>query len=516
MEWYHVVLAGVGGVVVGILSVYIFFIARVKHAQRMAEELLEESRREAERIRREAEISAKHELYRNKEAFEKEAQEIRQELKAFERRLLKKEDTLEKRLELLSAKEKLTEQMEAELAAEKKHLAAKLSEVNKLIERQMEQLQKIAGMSKEEATKLLLSRLEAELDQECARLIAKKCESAREVGEREARKIISLAIQRCAADHTVENVVSTIDLPSDDIKGRIIGREGRNIRAFEKATGVELIVDDTPGVVLVSGFDSLRREVAKRALEKLIKDGRIHPARIEEVVENTKKELDEILQESGKKACYELNIRGLHPRLEYLLGRLRYRTSFGQNVLQHSVEVANLCGLMAGELKLDQNMARRCGLLHDIGKAVDHEVEGGHPEIGADLARRFGEPPEVIHAISGHHGDMNGSSPYTVLASAADAISASRPGARRETFEKYIKRLERLEAIASSFDGVENSYAIQAGREVRVIVNASKVDDKLAEKVCRDIAMEIEKELDYPGEIKVTLIRETRVVEYAR
>jgi ribonuclease Y len=339
---------------------------------------------------------------------------------------------------------------------------------------------------------------------------------AKDTANERVREIVITAIQRYAGEHTCDNTVSTVDIPSDDMKGRVIGREGRNIRAFEKATGVDVIVDDTPGIVVVSAFDPIRREVARLSLNKLIQDGRIHPGRIEEVVENTRKELEKEILEIGKKAAIEANVAGLHRKILDLLGRLKYRTSYGQNVLQHSIEVAYLCQVMADELGLDGRLARRCGLLHDIGKAVDHEVEGGHPKIGADICRRLNEPPEVLNAIAGHHGDIDPTSPYTPLVASADAISASRPGGRRESLERYIQRLEQLEAIATAHQGVKQAYAIQAGREIRVIVDANRVDDHVAAKMARDIAKKVEEDMTYPGEVKVMVLREMRAVEYAR
>jgi ribonuclease Y len=346
-------------------------------------------------------------------------------------------------------------------------------------------------------------------------MIARRTAEAKENAEREARKVLGIAIQRYAADQCAESVVAAVELSGDDMKGRIIGREGRNIRAFEKATGMDVVVDDTPGVVVISGFDGVRRELARRAMEKLVRDGRIHPARIEEVVEQTRKEMEQLIAETGKQAAFDVGIHNLHPLEIECLGRLKYRTSYGQNQLLHATEVAHLAGTMAAELELDVQLAKRCGLLHDIGKSVDQEVEGSHPQIGADIARKCGEPQEVIDAIAGHHDDVEAANIYVVLVAAADAISASRPGARRETLEKYIKRLQRLEEIAGAFSGVETAYAIRAGREVRVIVSADRIDDKMAAKTCRDIAKEIEAEMTYPGEVKVTLIRESRFVETA-
>jgi ribonuclease Y len=432
------------------------------------------------------------------------------------RKLTKREDGLDNKVDILNKKERFIERAEQDLKKRTDRLKSKGNELDKLIEEERSALHKVSGLSREEAERLLLERLEKELDREISTLVSKKMEHAREEVDRKARTIISTSIQRVAAEHTQEIVVSTIDLPNDEMKGRVIGREGRNIRAFEKATGIDLIVDDTPGVVVVSGFDSVRREMARRALEKLIADGRIHPARIEEVVEATKKEMNELLMNTGKQTCMDIDMHGLHPREIMLLGRLRFRTSYGQNVLNHSVEVAHLSSIIAAELGLDVKLAKRCGLLHDMGKAVDHEVEGGHQQIGADLARRYKEAPEVINAIAAHHEDEPAASPYAIIVQAADAISASRPGARRETLEKYIKRLERLEAVATSFDGVKNAFAIQAGREIRIMVDPERVDDPGAAKLARDIAKRIEEELAYSGEIRVTLMRETRIVEYAR
>jgi ribonuclease Y len=417
---------------------------------------------------------------------------------------------------VLNRKEQQLEELARTFERRSLDLKQRETDVSRLQEQANNELQRISGLSSDEAKRILLEKTSQELEQERAELVRKAADRAHEEAEEQARTIISSAIQRCAADHTAENVVSVIDLASDDMKGRIIGREGRNIRAFEKATGMDVIVDDTPGVVVVSGFNSIRREVARRAMEKLILDGRIHPARIEEVVQATEKEMEQVIQEAGRKAAREVDVHNLPPKLVSYLGRLKYRTSYGQNVLQHSIEVANLSGIIAGELGLDAQLAKRCGLLHDLGKSADHEQEGSHPDIGADLARRFQERPEVISAAGGHHdtGAM-ADSVYTAIVAAADAISAARPGARRETLENYIKRLERLEGIARAYPGVDKAYAIQAGREVRVIVNAQKVPDGHLAKLCRDIAKDVENEMTYPGEVKVTVIRETRAVEVA-
>lgn len=484
--------------------------------EKKLKQLIEESTREAEKVRKEAELAAKAELYQRREAFEKETQETRMELKQQERRLSKREDNMERKMELLTKKERYIDTLSSNFALKEKKIDEKRLELEKVIEEENNALRKISNLSREEAEKLLLSRLEKELDIKCAEVISKKITEAKENAEQTATSLISTAIQRCAATHTAENIVSSIELPNNEMKGRIIGREGRNIRAFEKATGIDVIVDDTPGVIVLSGFDSVRREIARQSMEKLILDGRIHPAHIEEIVKETEKEIEQVIQETGKQTCFELGIHNVHPELIKLLGRLKYRTSYGQNQLQHSIEVSNLMGIIAGELKLDVPLAKRCGLLHDVGKAIGPEMEGTHAVAGADLAKRYDERPEVVNAIGGHHEEKPVESVYTVLVSATDAISAGRPGARRETLEKYIKRLEKLESIATSFSGVESAYAIQAGREVRIMVCPDKVNDKIAAKMCYDIAREVEEQLEYPGEVVVTVIRETRFVEHAK
>ncbi|MDR4509354.1 MAG: ribonuclease Y [Candidatus Brocadiaceae bacterium] len=480
------------------------------------QQIIKDSQREADKIKQEAELALKAELYQQREASEKETHEIRQELRQQEKRLSKREDNLEHKIELITKKEKYIETLAANIALKEKKLDEKKLELEKIIEDENKVLLKINNMSREEAEKLLLSRLEKELDVKCSALISKKISDAKENAEQTAVSLVSSAIQRCAASHTAENIVSTIELPNNEMKGRIIGREGRNIRAFEKATGIDVVVDDTPGVIVLSGFDSVRREIARQSMQKLILDGRIHPAHIEEIVKETEKEVAHVIQETGKQTCFDLGIHNLHIELIKLLGRLKYRTSYGQNQLQHSIEVSNLMGIIAGELKLDVPLAKRCGLLHDIGKAMGPEVEGTHALIGAEIAKRYNERPEVVNAIGGHHEETPVESVYTVLVSATDAISAGRPGARRETLEKYIKRLERLESIATSFGGVEGAYAIQAGREVRILVNPDKVNDKSAAKMCYDIAREVEEQLEYPGEVIVTVVRETRFVERAK
>jgi ribonuclease Y len=496
---------------------------KLRHAEelRLAEtrglELLEQSRRDAEQIVRDAELKARDDAFRRREELTRELEVARNELREQERRVEKREDAAEQKQKDLARKEKHLEALKEKLADRKELLEKKSARLDELIEQETKKLHEITGLSRETAEKMLLDRLERELSVEIAAKIRRHEERFKQEAEAKAREILATAIQRWAAEQTASATVSTVDIPSDDMKGRIIGREGRNIRTFEKCTGVDVIVDDTPGVVIVSAFDNVRRETARLALTKLIQDGRIHPSRIEEVVTETQAEMEKHIAELGKQAVLDADVPMPHEKLVYLLGRLRFRTSYSQNVLAHSVEVAHLCGLMAGELGLNPQLARRCGLLHDVGKAADHEMEGGHPKVGAELARRYGETSkEVLHAIVGHHDDVTVDNIYTVLVAAADAISASRPGARRETLEKYVKRLEELEAVACGFPEVENAYAIQAGRELRVIANAHKTSDADAVRVCRDIARAIEQQLDYPGEIKVTVIRETRSVDTAK
>lgn len=470
---------------------------------------MEEAEKEAEAAKREILLEAKEEAHRLRNEIEQEERTRRAELQRTERRLLQKEESLDRKLEALERKEESITRKERELEAAKEELA-------RLHAEQRAELQRISGLSSEEAKALLLKDIENEIRHEAAVMIRDIEAQAKEEADRRAREIVAAAIQRCAADHVAETSVSVVSLPSDEMKGRIIGREGRNIRALETLTGIDLIIDDTPEAVILSGFDPVRREIAKVALEKLISDGRIHPARIEEMVEKAQKEVEAIIKEEGESAAIEAGVHGLHPELIRLLGRLKFRSSFGQNVLKHSLEVAHLAAGMAAELGANIAVAKRAGLLHDIGKAVDHEVEGPHVQIGVDLARKYRESPEVIHAIAAHHGDEEPKTVEAVLVQAADAISAARPGARRETLEAYIKRLTKLEEVADSFDGVEKAYAIQAGREIRIMVKPEKVDDLAAVRLARDIVKKIEEELEYPGQIKVTVIRETRVVDYAK
>jgi len=482
---------------------------KIFSAEERAKELIEEAEREAEAKKREAVVLAKEEVLKLRNEVERDCRERRSELQRQERRLLQKEETLERKFEVLEKKEEALARKESELTRLQ-------NELKELHQKELQELERISGLSTEEARQILLQEVQQEIQHEIAQFIKDKENEAKEEADRRAKNIISLAIQRCAADHVAESTVSVIPLPNEEMKGRIIGREGRNIRAFETLTGVDLIIDDTPEAVILSGFDPIRRETARLALEKLIADGRIHPARIEETVEKAKKEMEVHIRETGEQVVFEANVHGLHPDLIKLLGRLKYRTSYGQNVMKHSLEVAHLAGLMAAELGADEKLARRAGLLHDIGKAVDHEIEGPHVTIGVDLAKKYGESPEVIHAIAAHHGDEEPETVEAVLVQAADALSAARPGARRETIEAYIRRLTKLEEIANSFPGVEKAYAIQAGREIRIMVKPDKVDDLGAIRLVREIARKVENGLEYPGQIKVVIIRETRVVEYAK
>jgi ribonuclease Y len=511
-----VVVAFIVGVALALVLQKVFTKAKGEKLVKGLETQIEEARREAENIIKSAQLEASEEIVKKRDEFTAEVNQARAELRDAERRLTKREDSLDRQTDQLQQRENAVRNQRDELQRKMQSLDAKDKQVSLLMAQQKNQLLKITNMSVEDAKQLLLQRLEDECENEMSAVILRKVEEATETADDKAREVISSAIQRYAAEQTCEVSVSSVDIPSDDMKGRIIGREGRNIRAFEKATGVDVIVDDTPGVIVVSGFDPVRREVARMSMEKLIQDGRIHPARIEELVEQVRKEVNNKILQIGKAATVEVDVRGLNNKVIALLGSLNYRTSYGQNVLRHCIEVAFLAQVMADELGLDGTIARRAGLLHDIGKALDHEVEGGHPAIGANYLKRFNEDPVVINAAAAHHGDIPADNPYTPLIAAADAISASRPGARRETLERYIKRLEKLEEIATSFKGVENAYAIQAGREIRVIVNAEKVDDETAMKSARDIAKKIEEEMTYPGEIKVTLLREVRCIEYAR
>jgi len=515
--WVIGILIG-GAIGLGISLVIGLTIAkiRLKEAQKDIQIRLETAKREAETIIKEARLDAASEIIRKKEEFSNEVAAKEAQIQKQELQLEKIKDTLERQQEQIEKRDEQLKNLEQELQRKIETVDTKNRELSALIVQRKNQLLKIAGISVEEAKALLLEQLEEECEKEMSELIGRKVAQAEEQAEEKAKEIINLAIQRYAAEQTCEVSVSMVDIPNDEMKGRIIGREGRNIRAFEKATGVDVIVDDTPGVIVVSGFNPIRREVARLSMERLIQDGRIHPTRIEEIVAQTKKDVHQRVIQLGKEAAEEVDVRGLNNKIIGMLGALHYRTSYGQNVLRHSVEVAFLAQVMADELGLDGSLAKRAGLLHDIGKAMDREIEGGHPAIGANYLRRFKESSIVLNAVEAHHGDVPADNPYTPLIAAADAISASRPGARRETLERYIKRLEKLEEIARSFEGVEGCYAIQAGREVRVIVDANQVSDEAALKTARDIAKKIEEEMTYPGEIKVTLLREVRCIEYAR
>ena len=490
--------------------------ARQAARQAEAERKLERAQRQRDELLSKAEVEAQKKLLDTMNRFERETVDTRNELKVAERRLAKREDVLDKKLDVLSTKERKIEESEQQLASAKQQINAKQTKLDELLTEQRNELLRVSKLTTDEAKALCLKRIEQEVEREAGQLVERILTTAQENAHERARHIIIEAIQRYAAEHTCEATIATVDVASDDMKGRIIGREGRNIRAFEKTTGVTVIVDDTPGAVSISCFDPVRKEVARLSLERLIKDGRIHPTRIEEIVKDTTSEVEEKLAEVGKQAALEANVNGLHKKITNLLGRLHYRTSYGQNVLRHAIEVAYLCGVMADELRLDGALARRCGFLHDIGKALDHEAVGSHTKIGAEFCKRLGEPAAVINAIAGHHGDIAATHPYTPLVSAADAISASRPGGRRESLERYIKRLEELETIATSYEGVQQAYAVEAGREVRVIVDAERIEDRSALKLARDIAKQIEETATYPGEIKVTVLREVRAVEYAR
>lgn len=507
------ILIGVGALAAGLLFGYIYrrniAEAKVAKAEDAVRTILDDANRKSEALKKETILEAKEEVLRLRNEFEKESRERRIESQRTERRLLQREEALDKKLDTIESKETFLTEKQKEMAKMQESISA-------LHQKQLEELERISNLTLEEAKEILLAKVEQEARHDAAIIVKDVEAKAKEEAEKKARNIISGAIQKYAADHVAESTVTAVPLPNDEMKGRIIGREGRNIRTLETATGVDLIIDDTPEAVILSGFNPIRREVARIALERLILDGRIHPARIEEMVEKAKKEVDTQIREAGEQAVFEIGIHNLHPELVKLLGRLKFRTSYGQNVLKHSLEVAFLAGMMAAELGADVPLARRGGLLHDIGKALDHEIEGPHVQIGADVAKKYRENNEVIHAIIAHHGDVEATTVEAVLVQAADAISAARPGARRETFENYIKRLEKLEEIANSFAGVDKSFAIQAGREIRIMVKPENVGDAETVLMAKDIVKRIESELDYPGQIKVNVIRETRVTEFAK
>ena len=507
-----IIVALVSIIVTALVTTYVrktMIEKKVGNAEEKAREIIDDALKVAERSKREALLEAKEESLKTKNELEKETKERRAELQRYERRVLAKEEALDKKSDAL-------ERREASYAAKEEKLAKQSAELNKLQEKRVQELERISGLTSEQAKDYLLKTVEDEVKHEAAKLVKELDSKAKEEADKKAKEYVVTAIQKCAADHVAETTISVVQLPNDEMKGRIIGREGRNIRTLETLTGIDLIIDDTPEAVILSGFDPIRREVARIALEKLIVDGRIHPARIEEMVEKAQKEVETMIREEGEAAVLEVGIHGIHPELVKLLGRMKFRTSYGQNALKHSIEVAHLAGLLAGEVGVDVRMAKRAGLLHDIGKSIDHEVEGSHIQIGAELCRKYKESPIVINAVESHHGDTEPTSLIACLVQAADTISAARPGARRETLETYTNRLKQLEDIANAFKGVDKSFAIQAGREIRVMVVPDQVDDATMVLLARDISKQIEAELEYPGQIKVNVIRESRVTDYAK
>jgi ribonuclease Y len=514
--WWQGIITAFLGIIIGYFVRIWISTKALENTTKESDRIRREAARESENILKEGHLQAKAEVLKAREEFEASTTARRDEMAAMDNRMAQREANLDRKVAMLDKKEKALEQRETEAETQLAAAVKAKADSDKLIEEEKVKLQRIAGMTEAEARKTLMGKVEAEVHSDVGGLIRRLQEEAKDTAEREAQKIVCQAIQRYAGSHASEVMTSTVSLPSDDMKGRIIGRDGRNIRAIESATGINLLVDDTPEAVVISGFDPVRREVARIALERLILDGRIHPARIEEVVVKTREEMDERIREAGTEAAYEVGIQGLEPELLQTLGRLKFRSSYSQNVLMHSIEVAQLMGVMAAELGLDVTLAKRAGLLHDIGKALDHDIEGSHATIGADLLRRLGENPIVVNAAAAHHADVPAESLYAVLAAAGDAISASRPGARSETTDIYIKRLEKLETIANGFAGVEQSYAIQAGREVRVMVKPESVTDHDAMIMARNICKKIENEMQYPGQIKVIVVRETRCIEYAR
>lgn len=514
------IIIGLAGIIIGVVAGFIVrnltMVDKVRESQEKAERIVKDAAKEAENKKKEAEIEVKDMIYQARLDIERETQEKRSELVNLEKRLLQKENHLEKKGEQLERRDNEIHRREREISVREKVAAEKIEQYEQALRKEREQLERISGMAAEEAKRYLMKVMEDEAKFEAANEIKRIEDEAKGMAEKKAREIITTAIQRYANEHVAEVTVSVVNLPNEEMKGRIIGREGRNIRALESATGVDFIVDDTPEAVIISGFDPVRREIARQTLEKLISDGRIHPGRIEDLAEKVKRDVEKNMQEDAEKVLFDLGISNVHPEIVKLLGRLKYRTSYGQNNLYHAREVAIICGMMAAELGLDVALAKRAGLLHDIGKAVSHEHEGTHVSIGMELARKYGESPKVVNAIGAHHGDIEPICPESVLVAAADALSGARPGARRETFEAYIKRLENLEKIAATFKGVEKAYAISAGREIRVIVKQREVSDAEASLIARDMAKKIHDELTYPGQIKVTVIRESRYVEMAK
>jgi len=514
------IISALLGLAIGVAVTY-YLIKKVNDsnvagAKQSAVLIVDEAKREAEALKKEALLEAKDETHKLRSEAESDVRERRMELQKQENRYLQREENLDRKDDALNKREASLERKDDALTERQQHIEQMEGKVAELVAKQQTELERISALTREEAKGILLHQVENELATDIAVMTKESETRAKEESDKKAREILSLAIQRFAADHVAETTVSVVNLPNDEMKGRIIGREGRNIRTLETLTGIDLIIDDTPEAVILSGFDPIRRETARLALEKLVQDGRIHPARIEEMVDKSRREVDEQIREIGEQTTFDVGIHNLHPDLIKIMGRMRYRTSYGQNVLKHSKEVAFLSGLLAAELGEDVTLARRAGLLHDIGKAIDHEVEGSHVEIGVELATKYKEHPVVINSIASHHGDTEATSVIAVLVAAADALSAARPGARSETLENYIRRLEKLEEISESYDGVEKSFAIQAGREIRIMVRPEQIDDITAHRLARDIRKRIEEELDYPGHIKVTVIRETRAVEYAK
>jgi len=515
-----IILIVLGSIAIGVVLGYLFQVRlakkKLESSESLADRIVDEAKKEAETIRKEAVLQAKENLFRAKSEFERETKESKAEFEAVEKKLQAKEESLDKKAEQLGHRESSLENREKSIAGKEAQIGEKNERLSRMIEEQKENLEKVAGLSSEEAKKQLIQAIESDAKKDAAALVRKIEEEAKISAEKKSRDIIAYAVQRYASDHVAENTVSVVSLPNDEMKGRIIGREGRNIRAIEAATGIDLIVDDTPEAVVLSSFDPIRREVARLSLERLIADGRIHPGRIEDIVKKVRTEVDTIIRETGERTSFDVGVHDIHPEIIYLLGSLKYRTSYSQNVLQHSVDVAYLTGMMAAELKMNVKEAKRAGLLHDIGKAIDHKIEGPHAAIGADYAKRFGESSRIVQAIATHHDDGRTNTLLGVLVQAADTLSAARPGARREMLESYVKRLEELETIAKSFNGVDKCFAIQAGREIRILVENEKISDNDAVMLCRDIIKKIEEDLTYPGQIKVTVIRETRVSDYAK
>jgi ribonucrease Y len=515
-----ILIAILGAAISGAIFGYAFSkrisMKQLESSKNLSSRIIEEAKKEAETIKKEAALQAKENLLKVKTEFERDTRERKNDLDGLERRLRSKEENIDKRIDTLSQKEANIENKEKSLMHKESSLSEKHDKLNRLLEEQRDKLEKVAGLSSEEAKNHLIQSMEAAAKRDAAAVIRKIEEDTKRLADKTSREIIAYAIQRYAGEYVVENTVSVVNLPNDEMKGRIIGREGRNIRAIEAATGIDLIVDDTPEAVVLSSFDPVRREVARVSLERLITDGRIHPGRIEDIVKKVRAETDVNIRETGERTSFDAGVHDIHPEIIYLLGSLKFRTSFSQNVLQHSIEVAHLTGMMAAELKMNVKEAKRAGLLHDIGKAMDHKIEGTHAAIGADYAKRFGESARIVQAIATHHDDGRTNTLLGVLVQAADSLSAARPGARREMLETYVKRLEELEGIANSFSGVDKCYAIQAGREIRILVENEKISDNDAVMLCKDIIKKIEADLTYPGQIKVTVIRETRVSDFAR